>query len=232
MDILYILSKDSDNDNLELRLSLRSLEKYAENVDNVFIVGAKPKWIKNIKHIKAEDNSTRENNAFYKVISALKDISENFLFMNDDFFMMKPFDCKTYPYYVCGDVSYIDNPSRYQEIQNKTLRVLEKNGIDEIKDFRSHCPIRFNKQNFRILRKYFDNNSNKNIGYSTRLLYGNFFVKDYIECPDCKLWGSDEIHETQQGCISTKDDCKEILDYLLTIFPEKSKYEKEELCLE
>lgn len=38
MDILYILGNGSVHDNMEIRLSLRTVEKYAKNLDRVFIV--------------------------------------------------------------------------------------------------------------------------------------------------------------------------------------------------
>lgn len=57
-------------------------------------------------------------------------------------------------------------------------------------------------------------------------MYGNLFVNEYIQAIDCKLWGSDEMRETEQGCISTKDECDDIIDKLFEIFNKPSKYEK------
>jgi len=227
MDALYVLGKSSQYDNLELRLSLRSLEQNAKDLESVFIVGEKPKWIKNVVHIPVDDVYTRENNVFRKILTACKlDISENFFFMNDDFYMMKPFIMAEYPYFVNGEVVGISNPSRYQEIQNKTLNELQSKGMTRVMDYRVHCPIIFNKEKFLMLENYYKDTKLENVGYSLRLLYGNLFVENPIITEDCKLCGLDEIRETKQGCISTKDDCDDVLQELLKIFNKPSKYEK------
>jgi len=227
MDALYVLGNSSQYNNLELRLSLRSLEQNAKDLESVFIIGEKPNWIKNVVHIPVDDVYTRENNVFRKILTACKlDISENFLFMNDDFYMMKPFIMADYPYFVSGEVVCISNPSRYQEIQNKTLNKLQSNGIERVMDYRVHCPIVFNKEKFLTLESYYKESKLENVGYSARLLYGNLFVDNPIVADDCKLWGLDEIRDTNQGCISTKDDCDDILKELEKIFNKPSKYEK------
>lgn len=227
MDTLYVVGNSSQYNNLELRLSLRSLEKNAKGLESVFIVGEKPSWIKNVVYLPVDDVYTRENNVFRKILTACKsDISENFLFMNDDFFMMKPFIMDDYPYFVNGELVGISNPSRYQEIQNKTLNELQSKGIARVMDYRVHCPIILNKEKFLLLENYYKESKLERVGYSPRLLYGNLFVDDYIIADDCKLWGVDEIRDTKQGCISTKDDCEDILNELSKIFDKPSKYEK------
>lgn len=227
MDVLYILGNQTRNDNLELRLSLRSLEKHGLGIDRVFVVGFKPDWICGVVHIEAEDNHTRENNAFFKVLLACQsDISDEFLFMNDDFFMTKDFEAKEYPHFVNSNVVFINNPSRYQEVQNKTLRYLKSQGVVEVMDYREHCPIRFDKEKILTLKTLYEESKESRIGYSLRLLYGNLFVKDYVIAPDVKLWNNGEIRENVQGCISTNDDCDDILVRLEEDLKFKSKYEK------
>jgi hypothetical protein len=49
-DIVIPLSLESKFDNLELRLALRSIEKYATNVGNIHVVTAAP-LLKNFKNI-------------------------------------------------------------------------------------------------------------------------------------------------------------------------------------
>lgn len=230
MDVLYIFKNSEDTDNLELKLSLRSLEANGKNIDKVFIVGDLPDWIQNVEYINVRDNYTRETNAFLKTLAACRlGISDDFLLMNDDFFMMKPFDSETYPYYVMGNVVSIDNPSRWQMVQNKTLNLLQSKGIDRVKDFRVHCPIRYNREKFLSLSEYVEKVKNENIGYSPRLLYGNLFVDETIECFDCKLWSDNNIAETKQGCISSKDGGFDVLNKIEKIFNKSSKYEKKVL---
>lgn len=227
MDALYVLGKTSQYDNLELRLSLRSLEQNAKGLDRVFIVGEKPDWIKGVVHIPVDDVYTRENNVFRKILTACKlDISENFLFMNDDFYIMKPFVMDDYPYFVNGEVVGISKPSLYQMVQNKTLNELQSKGISRVMDYRVHCPIVFNKGKFLLLEEYYKEAKFDKVGYSPRLLYGNLFIDNYIQTGDCKLWANDKIKETRQGCISTNDDCEDVLKDLAIIFNKPSKYER------
>ena len=189
MDVLYVLGNGSRFDNLEFRLSLRSLEKHAQNLGRVFICGYKPDWIQNVVHIPCDDPYQREKNVFNKMLKACdSDISNDFLFMNDDFYMVQDFNCESYPYFVNGDVVFIDNPSRYQKIQNKTLRKLQSMGFEKVLDFRAHCPMRINKQKFKQLNGYFVTTLKDECGYSPRLLYGTMFADWIQRAPDCKIW--------------------------------------------
>ena len=131
-----------------------------------------------------------------------------------------------YPYFVCGEVVGISNPSLYQMVQNKTLNELDGKGINRVMDYRVHCPIIFNKEKFLLLENYYKATKLEKVGYSARLLYGNLFVENYIQTEDCKLWANDKIRDTKQGCISTNDDCEDVLKELEKIFNEPSKYER------
>ena len=227
MDVLYILGSHSQYKDIEIRLSLRSLEQNGKNIGRIFVVGRIPRWLTNVVFIKEEDRYSRENNAFYKTLVGCKsDISDEFLFMNDDFYMMKPFDAKTYPYYANGELKQINNPSRYQEVQNNTINYLATKGIEKVIDFGVHCPIRYDKKKFLSMKDIFSLRKFKNSGYSPRTLYGNLFVDNYIISKDCKLWANDQITETEQGCISTSDACDDKIEWLEKIFNKKSKYEK------
>lgn len=91
--------------NIELRFSLRSIEKYGKNIDRVFIVGNKPDFLQNVEYIWVEDKYQWWRNAFEKTKAAIKGgISKDFLLMNDDFFMLGNFDVAKYPYYHRGEM--------------------------------------------------------------------------------------------------------------------------------
>lgn len=225
MDIVYVIGNSSKYNDLELRISLRSIEKNATKFNRVFIVGEKPKWIQNVIHIPVKDIYSPENNVFNKILIVCKsEISDKFMFMNDDFFMMKKFNPEKYPYFVNGKVEFIFNPSKYQTVLNNTIFYLQEK-VDKIMDYRVHCPIVFNRDKFLSLEPIFISRKHKETGYSPRILYGNLFVKKYIEEEDCKIW-DDNIFIGKQGCISTKDDGKNILKILYETFYEKSKFEK------
>ena len=227
MDILYVLGKESVYDNLELRLSLRSVEKYVKNVDRVFVVGEKPDWLQNVIHLKSNDIYTKETNIFDAVMIACKNgISPVFLFMNDDFFISGEIDAESYPYYTNGYMRFIENPSRYQQVQNKTLLAFETLYKDEpVYNCELHCPMRFSRSKFLSLRQYLESSKKEDIGYFFRTLYANIFVSHYDWTTDCKLWSNDKIWFPPHNCISTNDECDAIMEELKKMYPDKSKYE-------
>ena len=45
MDILYVIGRGSQKNNLELRMSLRSICKYGKNIGKVIVAGTPPKWL-------------------------------------------------------------------------------------------------------------------------------------------------------------------------------------------
>lgn len=88
MDYVYVCRNGK---NEELRYSIRSLEKHLPDV-NVWVVGGKPDWYtgKFIPvDISSSDKFVNVKNQ-YRAITNAPEISENFVLMNDDFFVMEP----------------------------------------------------------------------------------------------------------------------------------------------
>jgi len=226
MDILYILGRGSKHDDMEIRLSLRTIGKYAKNLDRVFIVGNCPEWIQNVVHIPAEDTYYFAQNHFIKVFKACEsDISENFLLMNDDFYMLKPFDIEQYPFFVRGPLLKQKGDSLYFKVINKTYDFLKDNGYTDLLNYSVHSPIIYNKKTFKKLKNIGESVLHTYVGYSIRNLYGNMFVKHGLTVKDPKMH-EDEFLETETGCISSSDKCDNVLKKLEEMFPEKSRWEK------
>lgn len=227
-DVLYILGRGSSQNDLELRLSLRSLEKNARNMDKVFIVGNCPDWVQNVIHIPEEDTYQAWSNHFRKVFKAIDNgISENFLLMNDDFYMMKPFDVDTYPYYVRKSIFNASQNGIYRQMLKNTCDLLNKKGYERPLAYNCHVPIIYNKSKFNELREFWEKNKRDEIGFSPRILYGNMFVGDGIEVDDPKVF-DDVLHEAGlTGCISSHSNSIEMLKELGKVFNKPSKYERE-----
>lgn len=225
IDVVYVLGSGSQYNNRELRLSLRCLEANGKNIGKIFIVGEKPDWIQNVNYIPAKDDSVKELNTFRKVLLACRNgVSTNFLYMNDDFYMTKPFDAKTYPYFSMGELKAINNPSRYQMVSNKTLNLLHKLGIEKVMDFRGHCPMLYNRKKFLDLEQFYKDV--KNIGFEFRTIYGNLYAKEYLNGFDCKVFGRNGMFDNIQGCNSSSDENTTLLDEIEAIYNKPSKYEK------
>lgn len=226
MDIVYICRK---GDNEELRYSLRSLAKNLPE-SRVWLVGHKPDWYVG-DFIPVADTSTKFNNIRLALIAAAKHpgISANFVYMNDDFFLIKP--VKKIRNYNGGPLS--DKITRYRQIEptsgyvislKKTLTYLKDYGIKNALDYDIHVPMIFNKK--KLLEVAY-------MPFQVRSMYGNIYKIASETITDVKRYhrGSylSELSYTKNEYpfISSEDKSFDLLrDTLLAeMFPEPSKYE-------
>ncbi len=93
-DIVYPLGKGSVWKNNELRYSLRSFEKFAIGIRNVYLVGEFPDWINGIINLPCKDGPNKEINIANKIYTACLDpnLSDDFIFANDDHIITQPID--------------------------------------------------------------------------------------------------------------------------------------------
>ena len=229
MDVLYILGRGSKHNDMEIRLSLRCLEKNADGLGRVFIVGNCPAWLQNVVHIPAEDTYVAESNAFQKILKACKtDISDDFLLMNDDFFMLKPFCPDTYPHYTRGVLEHKQEDDPYSRSINKTRDFLLKYTKTPL-NYDIHCPMVLNKHRFLMLEGISESVKRDDTGILCRSTYGNIFnVFDFCDSTieDMKLRTDEWKEPNKSGCISTSDDCDNILKRIEKMYPNKSRWEK------
>lgn len=159
MDILYIVGKGhSQCDNIELKYSLRSIEKHGKNINRVFVAGYCPEWLSdeiikvpftqpyvfNPKSITTIENDVR--NLAKKSVNILAtilyvadhtDIGEEFLVSMDDHFYIKDVDFNNYPFYIRhfanNDTLPIEGDrwcnSIYRLLCAKTRQILEEQGL-------------------------------------------------------------------------------------------------------
>lgn len=191
IDIFIPLGGGSFWDNNELRYCLRSIEKYLHNYGRIFIIGRKPDWIQNIEHLAYEDLTPfKEKNIFTKVKMAcdIKEMSENFLFMNDDHFLVDHFDAPTFPYfYKCMLERSIERlgKGKYLRALLATYNELCIRGLPTY-NFDGHIPIVYNKQNIKHLNEQYPWDR-YDTGFVLKSLYANTFACQPILEHDCKL---------------------------------------------
>lgn len=220
MDVLYYIGRGSHYQNRELRYSLRALQEHCKDTDNVWVVGNKPPFLAdNVKYLWVEDSGAWWQNAYRKTMAAIEaGISENFLLMNDDFFMLKDFKAAEYPYYHKGDIGEIAK-NKYQEVIINTRRILQELG-KPFKHYGVHCPMRINAKKYKELARFYAGEY-KNQPVSARCLYGNLFCRGR-KVPDCK---AATFQESVTGCYSSQDWAKDILNELKKQYPIPSKWE-------
>ena len=180
IDLVYVLGKGSRWQNNELRFSLRSVIKNLNNVGNIFIVGEIPDFVKNCIHVPCADIFdpiiNADGNMTHKLLTVCQraDLSENFLFMNDDFIINQPIAANKIQWLHKGDMA--TQPPSYWITQFYRHRL--KRTFDELKahdmttiQYDYHAPMLMNKFSFISVMQQFDYASD--IGYTFRSLYGN-----------------------------------------------------------
>lgn len=244
MDIVYLLRK-SDNDNIEFRYSLRSL-KYIKH-DKVFVVWYKPRRAKNVIHIKCEDNWEKYENVRRKQLMIFNndDISEDFVYMNDDFYFLEPQEVK---YYKIGthkeQLRYIRD--RDEDRRNRGLWVAKYyENLKYVYDvfgkwdsFETHTPIVFNrKKMLKMLDKYpwlpptsIRTAYCRYMKIKWKLLPNTPNYKQYKnKLRDCKCYNRELfIVNEWQPLLSTENNMSRepvFLSFMKEKFPELSEYE-------
>lgn len=250
IDLVYTLGKGSTWNDNELRYSLRSVEKHLKNFRNIYIVGECPDWlikqsksegayVDGIIHVPVDDSGHASWNIANKLLHAcaLDELSQKFLFMNDDFFFLKDVDAPTYPYYYDR---YISNHLRiykvnwYNNYIQATNAELQENGLPT-KYFDIHNPIIYDKDLFPEVINKFDFNKKLTV----KSIYCNALNISGIQMTDCKVIGwkkEDDLKAmlVDRHIFSTGDQCLIDLptrksptkELLYKLFPNKSKYEQ------
>lgn len=230
IDVCIPLNNRSTQKNLELRYCLRSIEQHLSGVGNVFIVGYCPEWVDNVIHIPADEdprNRFRDRNIMTKMAIACRDdrVSDNFLMVHDDHFLLSDYEAAAFPYYHMGPL--VPSDSQYGKTKQNTLSLL-----GPVNNYDAHCPIVFNKE--RFMRSVALADWSKWYGYCLKTLYcvmngigGEFMFDIKIRMP----WRADEIKSAIAGrkWFSIGDRCfKEggMWDVLNELYPNKSRYEQ------
>lgn len=154
MDLVYIVKEDENNE--ELRYSLRSIEKFVK-CDKIWIVGYKPSWVQNVEYIHTEQNQGKWKNSVNNIMAACnnKDISDDFVLMNDDFFAMRQInDLEKSCNVALGTLDqaiskYINHRAGWFDAFKEGYELLEQLGTEKpYYNYESHSPIIINKKDF------------------------------------------------------------------------------------
>lgn len=199
IDLIFPLGKGSKINDDELRFTLRSIQKHIKNYRNIVLVGHKPDWIQNVIHIPAEDShACKETNIYKKVLLACQteEITEDFLFFNDDHFILQDFDATQFPFFYKGDLLFVLKHllpyNKYSACVHKTAYKLKELNL-ETKNFDTHTPIIYNKKKFIEVMTAFD--WEPRFGYVVKSLYANSLKIEGVREPDCKMDNLPSVEE-------------------------------------
>lgn len=227
-DVVYLVKRNGRNE--ELRYSLRSLKNVPHG--EVFIVGDLPNWVRNVTYIPASNTHTKYRNTLYNLMAACGDerISEDFIFMNDDIYIMK--ELSEVPVLHRGPIEtvirgYKDiGSTRYVDLMVDTKALLEKLKLgNNMLSYELHVPIVLNRQKLMTVLKIALLHGVMN----KRTLYGNYWNIGGKQIEDPKISGSRRPLGTE-AFLSSSDLSFRVFPvgkYIRSIFTDHCSYEKD-----
>lgn len=229
--IVIPLNNRSTQRNIELKYCLRSIEKHLSGVGDIFIIGHMPDWVTGCIHIPFDEdprNRFRDRNIMNKMLAACKEerVSDDFLMVHDDHFLLKDYEASKFPHYHMGHMN--EGYGQYGMTKQNTKSLLSS--IVGFNNYDCHCPIVFNKQLFKRVAE-----ADWSIwyGYCLKTLYcvRNGIEGEYINDVKIRMplkYDAIMSQISDWKWFSIGDRCfteggmKEVLQ---TLFPNKSKFE-------
>jgi hypothetical protein len=147
VDVVY-LCREGENE--ELRYSLRSLRNLPH--DRVWIFGGAPEWLGGAELVSVDQHATK-----YRVTTAARraaclhpGVSDPFVLMNDDFFIMEPVAevpalCRGLVDDVVADYAARIEPSPYLDGMLETRDLLRRLGYEHPLSYELHVPLPVHK---------------------------------------------------------------------------------------
>lgn len=220
MDLVYVCR---DGENEELRYSIRSAIKNLPH-DNIWLVGKKPEWYtgKFINVDKFGDNYDKVREAL-RVVSKTDEISEEFVLMNDDFFIVKPI--KNIPYFYTGTLNERIAARRsggYSRLLMKTEKDLRDRKFKDALDYELHVPMLMTKSGVAHII---------DMPGLWRSTYGNVFGVGGSIRKDVKIYTHEDwanrpdLHDSEYLSTNDKSFMQVYKNVLMGMFPEPSEFE-------
>jgi len=245
VDLVYVLGNGSKWSDNEIRFSLRSVEKYLKGYRNIYVVGARPAFLQNVIHVPAQDvfdpAVNADGNMTLKILKAcaISELSDNFLFMNDDFVFIKPVVAAEIPWMHKGDMK--ERPAQFwkeQFYRHRLLRTFEtlRDRMQTTLQYDYHAPMLMNKHLFAEVMAQYDYADG--IGLTFRSIYGNALQLEaellttqkrtiYIKYSYQEL-----LSRLEPATFLGYNDaglCKSLIYFLIRNFPERSAFEKTDM---
>lgn len=153
VDVVYVVRKSDINH--ELRLSLRSIAANLDGLGTVWIAGYTPNWVTGVRSINVRQSSTRWRNSTANLRAAVAEpeLSDRFLLMNDDYYLLRRCDIADVPVWHRGDLTALVKAWRrvrgerdqFTQGAAGTLDLLRELGHDRPLSYEVHVPFPVDK---------------------------------------------------------------------------------------
>lgn len=229
LDIVYFVKDGIKNE--ELRYSLRSVDTNMPH-RRVWIFGGCPMNITPDVRVRVDQTGCTKWDKvrnMYKMACENKEITDNFIMFNDDFFVMQPIDYlepffrATLDEHIPILEAKLKRPSEYSRLLRKCRDKLTELGETKL-SYELHTPFIFNKQNFLdMLNKYPEM-------HCARTMYGNLYKVGGRRTNDVKIFNINPSFDYKNSRFISTDDSivninNDIWRWLQKQFPKKSKFE-------
>lgn len=219
----YPLGRGSKWDDNELRYSLRSLEKHTKDPE-VTIIGSAPEWL-NLGKVQfipiPEPSGNRLFRVGAKFVAALPYLPDNFIYMNDDYFLMEPIvDFETIYIGTLRQTIAMTLGEGYLSVhvkgQQDTLEALLDYSSEPL-DYDAHAPMPMTRDLVFQCATVFPFWNDLQL----KCIYGNYLQVGGVQGPNAKTpkWSGWRYLSTDEY---PTDEMKKLLH---STFPEPSRFE-------
>ena len=227
MDVVYLVRRGNVNE--ELRFSLRSLVNLPH--DRVWTVGYKPNWLTGVEHIPGNRCQSKWLNVYDNLRIAASEVeADEFIVMNDDFFVVNPVAGVPTRHrgYLIDHISSVGSGSWKRSLM-ATFDFLRANGFRRPLSYDLHIPITMEREKLGEVLEIAWRKST--IPVQWRSLYGNWWRVPSTLRRDVKVRRAQIKDEWGPGAdfVSTDDYSfgrAEVGAWLRQRFPDKSEFEK------
>lgn len=231
LDVVYFVKDGVRNE--ELRFSIRSV---CMNMPykRIWIFGGCPQNIIPDVRIRVEqEGNTKWDKVrtMFRMAAENKDITDDFLLFNDDFFIMQPTDhidpmyrSSLQDYIKVIEDNYMHKPTSYTKLLRACDAELEGMGATRYA-YELHIPFIFNKEKLlKIINDFPDQ-------HCTRTFYGNLFGIGGEKKSDVKIFSDKPGFDYKTSQFLSTDDSvvnvnNDVWRYIRKQFPKKCEYER------
>lgn len=233
MDLVVPVRQEAAGTHPELRYALRSFEHNVSGVEEVWILGGKPRWGSGLNHVPLVQAGIKYQNVRRMLKHACLEpaISDPFLLSNDDIFWLQPQELGAMKMLHGGDFcTFIRNQqtrvgnSRYVQGACQSIKLLERHGYTRTLSWSLHVPLVVHKEAFLEAISWCGDSG---VPYHLRSIYGNIAGLTGDQHRDVKLVGN-ETPDPLWLYTSTSDvswQTRKIGRWLRDRFQEPSRWE-------